>query len=149
MRRSPALTAHAKLGLVRRDLRLHTATTTMSTTMIAISPPIAANTSSSNEELVLKCDAVPRQRCIVMRNVSPTLATPNDPKISHPATGRRGSQVPTQESEAATRLNEKANEIGLRHDTGPSQAPPSTRKTALWNTPLTKKMAASAYRKRW
>jgi hypothetical protein len=45
--------------------------------------------------------------------------------------------------------NEKPNRIGLRHDSGPSHPPPSTRNTTLWTRPLANSSTPAAYRKLW
>ena len=75
----------------------------------------------------LKCDATPRQVCMEMRKTSPREAIAKTPITSQPTRRRGWRKAISQVTVARVRPKDRPNTIGLRHDSGPSHAPPSTR----------------------
>jgi hypothetical protein len=141
-RSRPARIAQAMAGGASSRRKERTATATVSSTSTETRAPIAENTAPSNAVDSLKCDGTPRQRCIETRKTSATEAAAKVPTSTQavPRRGRRKDR--NQVMVASVMPNESPKTIGLRHDTGPSQEPPATRKTPAWNAALASSRAA-------
>jgi len=122
--------------------RIVTKTVTRRTTPTRI--PIQENTVSSNTVSSLKCDATPRHFCIEIRKTSPRDAIPRAAATTHPVTLPNLRNVMNQVSVATATPKEKPNRIGLRHDSGPCNEPPSIKKTTECTAALSKRSAAHA-----
>ena len=121
----------------------------MTSAATATITPMALNTAASKAVASLKCEGTPRQRCMVIKKTSATLATPRGPASSQPNRRRLGRNDSTQPRVSTVIPNEKPNRIGLRHDSGPSHPPPSSRNTTPWTRPLANSSTPAAYRKVW
>ena len=91
------------------------------------SVPIAEKTISSNAVVSLKWEGTPRQVCMEIRKTSPSDARLKMATTSQPARrlGRRNPRSHVTVSRVIPK--DRPNTIGLRQDSGPVQAPPSTR----------------------
>jgi hypothetical protein len=98
--------------------------------------PISEKTIALKSVDSLKWDGTPRHFCMLTRSTSPTEATVRTPMTPHPVARRTRSTPAIHASVSTLMPNESPNTIGLRHDTGPSQDPPSMRKTTAWNALL-------------
>lgn len=140
----PVRIAHAKLGAASSRKNDRTVTNTLANPISAPSMPIQENTVSSNVVDSLKWDSTPRHFCIEMRKTSPSEATPSTVTTTHPVTFLARKKVRNQVSVRTVIPNESPNTTGLRHETGPSQDPPSTRNTPKCTRPLVSRIAAHA-----
>jgi hypothetical protein len=106
-------------------------------------------TPSSNGVRSLKCEASPRQACIAISAVSPTLEIANTIASGQPTSGRRGRNVMIQAMVALSAANENENSIGFRHESGPSHARSPRRNTTPCTAAPARNAGASQYRNRW
>lgn len=100
-------------------------------------PPTASvmDTPVSNGVSMLKWDGTRRHACRVMPATSSTQSAANSPsstvRVRTPV--RRYEEI--QPTAMSVRPKERPKVTGLRHDTGPSQEPPSTTRTTRCTRP--------------
>jgi hypothetical protein len=120
------------------ELARNEAIASVTITAMITAPPNARlrATIASNAVSTLKCDGTPRHVCIETSAVSNPHAIANAPINLARA---RSPSLMNDDSHAiviSVRPNEKPNDIGLRHDSGPSHVAPVTIRIARWISPL-------------
>ena len=94
--------------------------------------------------MVLKCEARPRQACMVMSATSTVEDTSRVQAIVPASRGRSGSRSSTQPMVASSRAIDTEKVSGLRNETAPDQAQPLAARTTRWTSPETSQAAAPA-----
>ncbi|MFC6929943.1 hypothetical protein ACFQHO_06045 [Actinomadura yumaensis] len=120
----------------------------VSATSVTIStPPPAASTrviTVSSAVSWLKWDGTRRQPCTVISATSATHAAANTPRSLRRARSPSVTNEATQAMVTSVSPNDSPNVTGLRHETGPSHGPPSTRNTPKWTAPDAMRSAPTA-----
>ena len=112
----------------------------MTRTMTAM----AMKTAASPAAMVLKCDARPRQACMVMSPTSMVEDTSRVQAMVPASRGRSPRRSSTQPTVASSRAIDTEKVSGLRNETAPDQAQPVAARTARWTRPETSQAAAPA-----
>src|SRR5215217_8071077 len=121
-----------------------TSTVTRHSDMTATMAAMATKTAASPAARVLKCDARPRQACMVMSPTSMVEETSRVQAIVPASRGRSGSRSSTQPMVASSRAIDTEKVNGLRNETAPDQAQPLAARTTRWTSPEASQAAAPA-----
>jgi hypothetical protein len=98
-------------------------------------PPITTNSRLSNAVSLLKWAATPRQRCNETQTTSVVSATASGTSSSQPVRSVIRSWPATHARVMVVSPNDSPKVVGLRNETGPAHAPPTTSQATRWARP--------------